>query len=94
MIVAELNPRTVDALLPKIRAALDAVTAVREMQKQPPTLAALGPGVLRLDVDGDANDPDRDARIDAARGQQRPQLMRLDAGEPDGKRTNNQQEDP
>ena len=91
VIVAELNPRTVDAVLPKIRAALDAVTAVRAMQKRPPQLNALGPGVLRLDVDGDADDLDRDARIDAARGQQRPQLMVLDAGEPDGP-TNNQQE--
>jgi hypothetical protein len=83
VIVAEINPRTIDAQLPKIRAALDAVTAVRAMQKQPPKLDALGPGVLRMDVDGDADDLDRDQRIATARDQTSLPLMLANGGDTD-----------
>jgi hypothetical protein len=67
VIVAELNPRTVKQAIPKIRAAVDALNLVTAMQAEPSRLNALGPGVLRIDVDGDADDLDREARVAAAR---------------------------
>jgi hypothetical protein len=73
-IVAELNPRTLAAVLPKIRAAHDAVALVCAMQRKVPKLNALGRGALRIG-DGDSDDPDRDARVAAGRQEGLPLML-------------------
>jgi len=66
VVVAELDPPYVGRVLDASRAAFDAVAAAYRLQHPPTPLPVRDGSVIELNVDGDPDDPDAEARMAAA----------------------------